>query len=80
MFAPAIGVNEDIANANSVSCLAAHLLDTSGNGEIEIHQGDTLRRPSSIFASATHTGSSIVARIGGMVDLGPPIDLSAPKP
>jgi predicted PhzF superfamily epimerase YddE/YHI9 len=73
MFAPAIGVTEDIANANSVGCLAAHLLETSGNGEIEVHQGDTLRRPSSISASATHTGSGIVARIGGVVDLGPPI-------
>jgi PhzF family phenazine biosynthesis protein len=73
MLAPAIGVDEDIANANSVGCLAAHLLDTSGNGEIEIHQGDTLRRPSSVFASATHTGSGIVTRIGGVVDLGPPI-------
>jgi predicted PhzF superfamily epimerase YddE/YHI9 len=80
MFAPAIGVNEDIANANSVGCLAAHLLDTSGNGEIEIHQGDARRRPSSIFASATCTGSGIVARIGGVVDLGPLIDLRAPKP
>ena len=73
MFAPAIGVTEDIANANSVGCLAAHLLDTSGNGEIEVHQGDTLRRPSSISASARHTGSGIVARIGGVVGLGPPI-------
>lgn len=73
MFAPAIGVDEDIANANSVGCLAAHLLDTSGTGEIEVHQGDTLGRPSSISASATHTGSGIVARIGGVVDLGSPV-------
>lgn len=73
MFAPAIGVTEDIANANSVGCLAAHLLDTSGNGEIEVRLGDTLGRPSSISASARHTGSGIVARIGGVVGLGPPI-------
>jgi len=73
MFAPAIGVNEDIANANSVGCLAAHLLDTSSDSEIEVHQGAAPRRPSSISASATHTGSGIVARIGGVVDLGPPI-------
>jgi PhzF family phenazine biosynthesis protein len=70
MFAPAIGVNEDIANANSVGCLAAHLLDTSSNSEIEVHQGAAPRRPSSISASATHTGSGIVARIGGVVDVG----------
>ncbi|MDG6110366.1 PhzF family phenazine biosynthesis protein [Dactylosporangium aurantiacum] len=71
MFAPAIGVDEDIANANSAGCLAAHLLDTSGNGDIEVHQGDALNRPSSIFASATDTGSGIVASIGGVVDLAP---------
>lgn len=71
MFAPTIGVDEDIANANSVGCLAAHLVDTSGNGDIEVHQGDTLGRPSSISASATRTGSGIIARIGGVVDLGP---------
>ncbi|WP_425696320.1 PhzF family phenazine biosynthesis protein [Micromonospora trifolii] len=75
MFAPAIGVDEDIANANSVGCLAAHLLDTSGSGTIEIHQGDTLQRPSSVIASATHTADGVVARIGGLVDLGPSIDL-----
>jgi trans-2,3-dihydro-3-hydroxyanthranilate isomerase len=69
MFAPAIGVTEDIANANSVGCLAAHLLDTAGNGEIEVHQGDTLGSPSSISATATHTGSGIVARIGGVVEV-----------
>ena len=75
MFAPAVGVDEDIANANSVGCLAAQLLDTSGNGEIEIQQGDTLQSPSSVLASATYTGAGIAARIGGLVDLGPPIDL-----
>ncbi|MEU8424765.1 PhzF family phenazine biosynthesis isomerase [Micromonospora sp. NPDC048835] len=73
MFAPAIDVNEEIANANSVGCLAAHLLDTSSNSEIEVHQGAAPRRPSSMSASATHTGSGIVARISGAVDLGPPI-------
>ncbi|MGC4846175.1 PhzF family phenazine biosynthesis protein [Micromonospora sp. DT15] len=72
MFAPAIGVDEDIANANSVGCLVAHLLDTSGNSAIEIHQGDTHQSPSSVFASATHTADGIVARIGGLVDLGAP--------
>jgi trans-2,3-dihydro-3-hydroxyanthranilate isomerase len=73
MFAPAIGVDEDIANANSVGCLAAHLLDLTGNGEIEVHQGAVPRRQSSISASATHTVSGVVARTGGMVDLGQPM-------
>ncbi|MEV4763272.1 PhzF family phenazine biosynthesis isomerase [Micromonospora chokoriensis] len=72
MFAPAIGVDEDIANANSVGCLAAHLLDTTGNGAIEIHQGDGLQSPSSVSASATRTADGIVARIGGVVGLSAP--------
>jgi len=75
MFAPAIGVDEDIANANSVGCLAAHLLDTSSNSDVEVHQGAAPGRISSISASATRTGSGIVTRIGGVVGLGPPIAL-----
>ncbi|CCH20607.1 Phenazine biosynthesis protein, PhzF family [Micromonospora lupini str. Lupac 08] len=67
MFAPAIGVDEDIVNANSAGCLAAHLLDTSRTSQIEVHQGDTLGRPSSVFATATHTRDGIVARLGGLV-------------
>ncbi|MEU5781830.1 PhzF family phenazine biosynthesis protein [Micromonospora lupini] len=67
MFAPAIGVDEDIVNANSAGCLAAHLLDTSGTSQLEVHQGDALGRPSSVFATATHTPDGIVARIGGLV-------------
>ncbi|MEV4823098.1 PhzF family phenazine biosynthesis protein [Micromonospora sp. NPDC049274] len=67
MFAPAIGVDEDTVNANSVGCLAAHLLDTSRTSQIEVYQGDALGRPSSVFATATHTPDGIVARIGGLV-------------
>ncbi|MFG1651775.1 PhzF family phenazine biosynthesis protein [Micromonospora sp. NPDC049275] len=66
MFAPAIGVDEDTVNANSAGCLAAHLLDTSRTGQIEVHQGDALGRPSSVFATATHTEDGIVTRIGGL--------------
>ncbi|MET8040384.1 PhzF family phenazine biosynthesis isomerase [Micromonospora sp. NPDC005215] len=67
MFAPAIGVDEDIVNANSVGCLAAHLLDTSRNSDIEVHQGDALGRPSSVCATATQTRDGIAARTGGLV-------------
>jgi PhzF family phenazine biosynthesis protein len=67
MFAPAIGVGEDIVNANSAGCLAAHLLDTRHDGSIEVHQGDALGRPSSVFATATHTGAGITATIRGLV-------------
>ncbi|MEH0985464.1 PhzF family phenazine biosynthesis protein [Micromonospora sp. CPCC 205556] len=65
MFAPAIGVDEDIVNANSTGCLAAHLLDTGHAGRIEVHQGDALGRPSSVCATAVRDRDGIRTRIGG---------------
>lgn len=69
MFAPAIGVVEDVMNANSAGCLAAHLLDATGDGTIEVRQGDSLNRPSSVRATATHTRNGISTRIGGMASI-----------
>ncbi|MFF0268011.1 PhzF family phenazine biosynthesis protein [Kribbella sp. NPDC004536] len=68
MFAPAIGVDEDVANANSTGCLAAHLLDTTGAQTIaiEVEQGDTLGRPSSVLASARGGPAGITTRVGGL--------------
>ena len=68
MFAPAIGVDEDVANANSTGCLAAHLLDTTGAQTIaiEVEQGDTLGRPASVLASARRGPAGITTRVGGL--------------
>ncbi|MET9410736.1 PhzF family phenazine biosynthesis protein [Streptomyces sp. NPDC002935] len=55
MFAPSIGVPEDIANANSSACLAAHLAG-SGTAELTIDMGDALGSPATITAKA-HPGS-----------------------
>jgi PhzF family phenazine biosynthesis protein len=71
MFAPAIGVDEDVVNANSAGCLAAHLLATDRNSNIEVHQGNTLGRPSSVFATATGTREGISTRIGGIAAIRP---------
>ncbi|GAB2619511.1 hypothetical protein Aab01nite_33590 [Paractinoplanes abujensis] len=57
MFAPAIGVDEDVANANSTACLAAALAGRT----IAVDMGDTLGAPSTILASA---------RPGGAVEVG----------
>lgn len=67
MFAPSIGIPEDIANANSTTCLAAHLLDTTGaqTVAIEVEQGDTLGRPASVLASARRGPAGITTRVGG---------------
>jgi PhzF family phenazine biosynthesis protein len=65
MFAPAIGVPEDIANANSTGCLAAHLLVTGRSADVEVDQGDALGRPSTVHASATRTAHGIATSVGG---------------
>ncbi|RAG86922.1 PhzF family phenazine biosynthesis protein [Streptacidiphilus pinicola] len=77
MFAPAIGVPEDIANANSTACLAAHLhaSGTLGGGSPEagrpvtgpaVDMGDSLGSPATITTSVTPgRGSSPVVRVGG---------------
>ncbi|MBG0564427.1 PhzF family phenazine biosynthesis protein [Actinoplanes aureus] len=72
MFAPAIGVDEDVVNANSAGCLAAHLLDSRGDGRIEVHQGDTLGRASTVFATAERTADGVTAWIGGLTTVPAP--------
>jgi trans-2,3-dihydro-3-hydroxyanthranilate isomerase len=65
MFAPAIGVPEDVANANSSGCLAAHLLITGRNPSIAVDQGDALGRPSTVHATASRGARGIATRVGG---------------
>ncbi|WP_406374488.1 PhzF family phenazine biosynthesis isomerase [Streptomyces sp. NBC_00647] len=55
MFAPSIGVPEDIANANSSACLAAHLAG-QGTAELTIDMGDALGNPATISATAYSSG------------------------
>ncbi|WP_043677369.1 PhzF family phenazine biosynthesis protein [Streptomyces xylophagus] len=63
MFAPSIGVPEDIANANSTACLAA---DLAGRGvtEIAVDMGDSLGSPATITASAEP-----LVRLGGTAEV-----------
>ncbi|MGI5243562.1 PhzF family phenazine biosynthesis protein [Dactylosporangium sp. CA-139066] len=51
MFAPSIGVPEDIANANSTACLAARL-----GREVAVDMGDALGEPATVVASARRVG------------------------
>jgi predicted PhzF superfamily epimerase YddE/YHI9 len=62
MFAPAIGVGEDLVNANSSGCLAAHLHAAHGRTSIEVEQGYTAGRPSLVRATTT---DGISTRVGG---------------
>lgn len=56
MFAPSIGVPEDIANANSTACLAA-ILAPQGLSEITLDMGDCLGRPATIQATVQLDGT-----------------------
>ncbi|HET6870447.1 MAG TPA: PhzF family phenazine biosynthesis protein [Solirubrobacteraceae bacterium] len=64
MFAPSIGVPEDIANANSTACLAARLAQR-GTPRISVDMGDSLGRPATITAMSRATRSGIQIRVGG---------------
>jgi trans-2,3-dihydro-3-hydroxyanthranilate isomerase len=61
MFAPSIGVPEDIANANSTACLAAHL-----GTDLRVDMGDSLGSPATVTASAQPDGSVLVGGIAAI--------------
>ncbi|MGI5456873.1 PhzF family phenazine biosynthesis protein [Streptomyces sp. CA-249302] len=64
MFAPSIGVPEDIANANSTACLAAHL-SAQGIDGITVDMGDTLGSPATITATARPGPAGPRIHVGG---------------
>ena len=64
MFAPSIGVREDIANANSTACLAARLAHQNMT-RIQVDMGDSLGSPATIAATARQTRSGARIRVGG---------------
>lgn len=67
MFAPSIGVPEDIANANSTACLAASLAQASARPvRIAVDMGDALGRPATVTAHASRRG----VRVGGTARVG----------
>jgi trans-2,3-dihydro-3-hydroxyanthranilate isomerase len=67
MFAPAIGIGEDIANANSTACLAA----LHPGRALTVDMGDALGSPSSIVALARRTDAGLTLDVGGHAALAP---------
>ena len=65
MFAPAIGVPEDIANANSTACLAAHLTSHGVTG-LTVDMGDSLGSPAAITTSARPSPTGPRVLVGGI--------------
>jgi trans-2,3-dihydro-3-hydroxyanthranilate isomerase len=64
MFAPSIGVPEDIANANSTACLAARLVQRNMTC-IDVDMGDSLGSPATITATTQQTRWGAQIRVGG---------------
>ncbi|MFR9776579.1 PhzF family phenazine biosynthesis protein [Micromonospora sp. MS34] len=64
MFAPSIGVREDIANANSTACLAAHLAGR-GRCALAVDMGDSLGEPSTVVATARPGPAGPLVLVGG---------------
>ncbi|MEV6109265.1 PhzF family phenazine biosynthesis isomerase [Streptomyces sp. NPDC051940] len=64
MFAPSIGVPEDIANANSTACLAAHMAG-GGSTVLSVDMGDSLGSPATITATVRPGPRGPAVRIGG---------------
>ncbi|MGV9386467.1 PhzF family phenazine biosynthesis protein [Nonomuraea sp. NPDC003707] len=65
MLAPSIGVPEDIADANSTACLAAHL-SRQGFTTLTVDMGDSLSCPSSITATTETSPAGVLVDIGGI--------------
>ncbi|MET8968243.1 PhzF family phenazine biosynthesis protein [Streptomyces hydrogenans] len=72
MFAPSIGVDEDIANANSTACLAAHLAGPVPLS-LTVDMGDSLGRPATLTATARTGLGGPRVRLGGTAAVGPPL-------
>lgn len=64
MFAPSIGVPEDIANANGTACLAARLA-RGGTTGITVDMGDALGTPATITAVVRRSATGPLVRVGG---------------
>jgi trans-2,3-dihydro-3-hydroxyanthranilate isomerase len=77
MFAPSIGVPEDIANANSTACLAAHVADR-GFWTLDVDMGDALREPSTIAATARPGPAGPLVRVGGTARIAATITVEVP--
>nr|WP_255367125.1 PhzF family phenazine biosynthesis protein [Jiangella sp. DSM 45060] len=69
MFAPSIGVPEDVANANSTACLAAHLA-RFGRARVTADLGDALGRPATVTATVRPDGA---VRVGGTAAVAGPL-------
>ena len=77
MFAPNIGVNEDVINGNSSGCLGAYLLSLSGRDtlSLSINQGQKFNRDGLVKVKAKKIEDHIETFIGGTVKIASEVTL-----
>jgi PhzF family phenazine biosynthesis protein len=76
MFAPSIGVPEDIANANSTACLAVQL----GRPEITVDMGDALGHPATVTATVSRSPGAARVTVGGAAEIAGTVRLELDRP
>jgi PhzF family phenazine biosynthesis protein len=79
MFAPNIGVDEDMINGNSSGCLGAYLLrfdPAKSELNLHVHQGQTFNRPGTVLVKACRIHDRIETTIGGTAVLASTIQIS----
>ncbi|MEP7128935.1 MAG: PhzF family phenazine biosynthesis isomerase [Chitinophagales bacterium] len=67
MFAPSIGVNEDIINGNSSGCLGEYLLRLTGKNQLNfsVYQGQKFKREGEVRVKVRKINDSYTTEIGG---------------
>lgn len=80
MFAPSIGIDEDIINGNSSGCLGAYLLKLYNIQELTlpVHQGHAFNRPGTVIVKAKQVAGKIETWIGGTATIATSLLLEVP--
>ncbi len=80
MFAPNIGVDEDVTNGNSSGCLGAYLLhlDPSHPAQLSlrVHQGYAFNRPGTVLVKVSDRGYGLETIIGGTAVIEPQVSIT----
>jgi trans-2,3-dihydro-3-hydroxyanthranilate isomerase len=81
MFAPNIGVSEDIINGNSSGCLGAYLLQLSGENDLQLQvtQGQQFNRTGIVKVKVRKEHGGIATFIGGNARIAEEIEIKLPQ-
>jgi PhzF family phenazine biosynthesis protein len=78
MFAPNIGVNEDVINGNSSGCLGAYLFNLKNKNPLNllVHQGQAFNREGTVKVRVKNVAGNVETAIGGTAKINGEITLA----